>query len=48
MKKLTSKIMNANFKKLWIRWLVICLCAALVGGGISAAHPGSVKDGQPQ
>lgn len=37
MKKLTSKIMNANFKKLWIRWLVICLCAALVGGGISAA-----------
>ena len=40
MKKLTSKIMNANFKKLWIRWLV--------GSGVSAAHPGSVKDGQPQ
>lgn len=37
MKKLTSKIMNANFKKLWIRYLVICLCAALVGGGVSAA-----------
>jgi len=37
MKKLTSKIMNANFKKLWICWLVICLCAALVGGGVSAA-----------
>lgn len=37
MKKLASKIMNANFKKLWIRYLVICLCAALVGGGVSAA-----------
>lgn len=36
MKKLTDKIMHLNFKKLWIRFLVICLCAALVGGGVSA------------
>lgn len=36
MKKLNEKIMHWNFKRLWIRFLVISLCAALVGGGVSA------------
>lgn len=36
MKKLNEKIMHLNFKRLWIRFLVISLCAALVGGGVSA------------
>lgn len=37
MKKLQEKIMNANFGRLFKRWVIAVLCVVLLGGGISAA-----------